>query len=107
MTNVTPIRPDTCGEYPRIKVDAEHVRRMELARAFFSRDVSEAELESVRRERDQAKLRITELESELRALYRHTERAERYAQDRGRIQGMIACSAFVAIGLTFASIWAI
>ena len=80
---------------------------MELARAFFSRDVSEAELGSVRRERDQAKLRIIELESELRSLYRHAERAERYAQDRGRIQGMIACSCCVTLGLTIASIWAI
>lgn len=107
MTNVTPIRPDTCGEYPRIKVDAEHVRRMELARAFFSRDISEAELDSVRRERDTLKQRISILEAEQRTQLRTAERAERYAQDRGRIQGMIACSAFVAIGLTIASIWAI
>ena len=107
MTNVTPIRPDTCGEYPRIKVDAEHVRRMELARAFFSRDVSEAELDSVRRERDTLKQRISILEAEQRTQLRTAERAERYAQDRGRIQGMIASSCFVAIGLTIASIWAI
>lgn len=107
MTNVTPIRPDTCAEYPRIKVDAEHVRRMELARAFFSRDVSDAELDSVRRERDTLKQRISTLELEQRTQLRTAEKAERYAQDRGRIQGMIACSAFVAIGLTIASIWAI
>ena len=107
MSNVTPIRPDTCREYPRISVDAEHVRRMELARAFFSRDVSDAELQSTRRERDTLKQRITILESEQRTQLRTAERAERYAQDRGRIQGMIACSAFVAVGLTIASIWAI
>jgi len=107
MTNVTPIRPDTCQEWRRIDGDPEHARRLELARAFFSRDVADAELESTRRERDQLKQRISELESEQRAQLRIAERAERYAQDRGRIQGMIACSAFVAVGLTIASIRAI
>jgi cell division protein FtsB len=107
MSNVTPIRPDTCGEYSRIKVDAEQVRRMELARAFFSRDVADAELESTRRERDTLKQRISTLESEQRTQLRSAERAERYAQVTGRIQALIACSAFVAIGLTIASIWAL
>jgi chromosome condensin MukBEF ATPase and DNA-binding subunit MukB len=107
MSNVTPIRPDTCAEYPRISVDAEHVRRMELARAFFSRDVSDAELQSTRRERDTLKQRITILEADLRTQQRTAEKAERHALDTGRIQGMIACSAFVALGLTIASIWAI
>jgi CRISPR/Cas system-associated endonuclease Cas1 len=104
--SVTPIRPDTCQEFNRIKGTSEHAERLELARAFFSRDVSNAELESVRRERDQAKLRIVELEAELRGLYRLKERSERYALDTGRIQGMIACSCFVAAGLAIASIWA-
>lgn len=107
MSNVTPIRPDTCGEYPRVIADSEHERRMELARAFFSRDVSEAELDSVRRERDALKIRIIELESENRTLLRAMERNERHALDTGRIQGMIACSCFVALGLTIASIWTI
>jgi hypothetical protein len=107
MSNVTPIRPDTCQEWRRIDGDPEHARRLELARAFFSRDVADAELESVRRERDQAKLRIVELEAELRGLYRLKERSERYALEQGRMQGMIACSIFVAAGLAIASIWAI
>lgn len=107
MSNVTPIRPDTCREWRRIDGDPEHARRMELARAFFSRDVSDAELQSTRRERDTLKQRITILEADLRTQQRVAEKAERYAQDRGRVQGMIACSAFVAIGLTIASIWAI
>jgi len=107
MSNVTPIRPDTCQEWRRIDGDPEHARRLELARAFFSRDVADAELESVRRERDQIKQRISMLEAEQRTQLRTAERAERYAQDRGRIQGMVACSAFVAVGLTIASIWAI
>jgi cell division protein FtsB len=107
MSNVTPIRPDTCAEYPRIKVDAEQVRRMELARAFFSRDVADAELESTRRERDTLKQRITILESEQRTQLRTAEKAERHALDTGRIQGMVACSCFVALGLTIASIWAL
>jgi len=107
MSNVTPIRPDTCQEWRRIDGDPEHARRLELARAFFSRDVADAELESTRRERDTLKQRISMLEAEQRAQLRTAERAERYAQDRGRIQGMIACSIFVAIGLTIASIWAI
>lgn len=105
--NVTPIRPDTCGEYPRVIADSEHERHMELARAFFSRDVSDAELHSVRRERDTLKQRITILEAEQRTQQRAAEKAERHALDTGRIQGMVACSCFVAVGLTIASIWAI
>ena len=107
MSNVTPIRPDTCREWRRIDGDPEHARRMELARAFFSRDVSDAELESTRRERDQLKQRITILESEQRMQLRTAEKAERHALDTGRIQGMVACSCFVALGLTIASIWAL
>ena len=85
MSNVTPIRLDTCQEYPRV----------------------DAELHSTRRERDTLKLRVVELESEMRHTRRLMEKATQHARDAGRIQGMVVCSCFVAIGLAIASVWAI
>ena len=107
MSNVTPIRPDTCQEWPRSGTDPEYARRIEVARAFFSRDVNTAVVESITRERDTLKTRLTLVETELRTTRRDNDKTTRNALDTGRIQGMVACSCFVAIGLAIASMVAL
>ena len=103
MSNVTPIRPDTCQEHP-----IHTLRRNEsMMRAYLGRDLAELELVSVKDERDALKKRVTNLESDLRTKQRASDKQSRHALDTGRIQGMVACSCFVALGLTIASIWAI
>ena len=103
MSNVTPIRPDTCQEHPVHSI----ARREGMMRAYLGRDLAELELVSVKDERDALKRRITNLESDLRSMQRVGEKQSRRALDTGRIQGMVACSCFVALGLAIASVWAI
>ena len=103
MSNVTPIRPDTCQEHPVHSI----ARREGMMRAYLGRDLAELELVSVKDERDALKQHITNLESDLRAKQRTSDKQSRHALDTGRIQGMVACSCFVALVLAIASVWAI
>ena len=98
MSNVTPIRP----MHPIHNV----LRQESMMRAYLGRDLAELELVSVKDERDALKKRVTNLESDLRSKQRTSEKNARTMLDTGRIQGMVACSCFVALGLTIASIWA-
>ena len=103
MSNVTPIRPAT-----RIDSAAhDMLKRESLMSAYFGREIAAAELDIVKLERDTLENELHTIEQQLRQARRDNDKHEREGVDRGRIQGIVAASIFVAIGLTLASVWAI